>query len=195
MMQEKKITCFIIDDEKPVADRLNHLVKDFTNLEILGVETDPVNAVSMVAEKTPDIVFLDVEMPEMSGFELIEAIRFKSIFPAFIFVTAFDHYGIKAVKESAFDYLLKPVDIDELKECINRFNKKRNLLIRPEDINLPLNPREKEVVALLIKGLTSKEIAEKLFISKTTVETHRQNIRQKTGAKNIAELVSIVLQG
>ena len=193
-MEMEKCTCIIVEDEIKVASHLNHMISDFTDLEVLQVETNPGKAVEYICKLKPDIVFLDVEMPEKSGFELIDDVRERSVYPAFVLVTAFDHYAIRAVKESSFDYLLKPVDIDELKECIARYKRTREITIAGKDIDLPLSPREKEVLALVVKGLTSKEIAEILFISKTTVETHRQNIRMKTGAKTTAELVALTLR-
>jgi two-component system LytT family response regulator/two-component system response regulator LytT len=183
-----------VDDEVKVSERMRHLIADFTGLKILAVESNAEKAVHEICRLKPDLVFLDVEMPGLSGFEVIEAVRKRKIFPAFILVTAFDHYGIRAVKESAFDYLLKPVDIDELKQCLERHEKKQRISITGADIDLPLNPREKEVLALIVKGFTSIEIADKLCISKTTVESHRQNIKQKTGVKNTAELIGLVLR-
>ena len=190
----EKYTCIIVEDEIKVASHLNHLISDFTDLEVLQVETNPTQAVEYICKLKPDIVFLDVEMPEKSGFELIDDVRKRSVFPAFVLVTAFDHYAIKAVKGSSFDYLLKPVDIDELKDCIARYKRTREITIAGKDIDLPINPREKEVLALVVKGMTSKEIGEQLFISKATVETHRQNIRAKTGVKTTAELIALTLK-
>ena len=189
-----KYTCVIVDDEIRVASHLEHMVRDFTDLEVLWVDTNPERVVRHICRLKPDIVFIDVEMPKKSGFEVIEEVRKHKFFPEFIFVTGYDHYAIRAVKESAFDYILKPVDIDELKECIARHVKKREIIVSGSDIDLPLNPREKEVLALIVQGLTSKQIAEKLSISKSTVETHRKNIREKTGAKSTAELIRLVLR-
>lgn len=190
----EKCTCIIVDDEIKVADRLKHLILDFTDLDVLHVETNPEKAIEHICKSNPDIVFLDIEMPKKSGFEVIDEVKKSEFHPEFIFVTAFDHYAIKAVKEHAFDYLMKPVDVDELKECIVRYKRKKWKAIVGSDILLPLNPREKEVLALVVMGLTSKEIAKKLSISKTTVETHRQNIRMKTGTKNTPELVALTLK-
>jgi len=190
----EKCTCIIVDDEIKVAERLKHLILDFSDLDVLHVETNPEKAIEYICKLNPDIVFLDIEMPQKSGFEVIDEVKKSEFHPEFIFVTAFEHYAIKAVKESAFDYLMKPVDVDELKECIVRYKRKKWKAIVGSDILLPLNPREKEVLALVVMGLTSKKIAKKLSISKTTVETHRQNIRMKTGTKNTPELVALTLK-
>ncbi|HLF32869.1 MAG TPA: response regulator transcription factor [Cyclobacteriaceae bacterium] len=186
-------TCIIIDDELRAASRLKSLISDFTDLKVLHVETNPGKGIEKVCALNPDIVFLDIEM-QRSGFNVIDTVKSRNVFPAFILVTAYPQYAIKAVKEAVFDYLMKPVDVDELQEAIKRFKKTRKSIITQSDIKLPLNPREKEVLVLLVQGLTSKQIAEKLFISKSTVETHRQNIRAKTGAKTTAELIALVLK-
>lgn len=189
----KQYTCIIVDDEAHVAGHLEHLIRNFTDLDVLKVETDPEKAIKQICRLKPEIVILDVEMPKKSGFEVISEVRKNHVHPEFIFVTGYNHYAIKAIKESAFDYILKPVDVDELNECIARFRKKREKIVTASDIDLPLNPREKEVLMLIVKGQTSQEIADKLFISKSTVETHRKNIREKTGAKSMAELIARAL--
>jgi len=193
----KEITCIIVDDEEKVANRMKNLVSKFTDLDVIHVETTAEKAIEKICSLKPDIVFLDIEMPGKTGFELINEIRNRNCNPTYILVTAHDHYAIKAVRESAFDYLMKPVDIDELKECIERYKKsingKEKVIVKPDNIKLNLSKREKEVLALIIKGFTSKEIAVKLFISKTTVDTHRQNILSKTGARTTTELIALVL--
>ena len=71
-------------------------------------------------------MFIDIEMPRINGFEIIKIIRKAGVFPTFIFVTGYNQYAIKAIRNAAFDYLLKPVDIDELKEAIIRFGVSQN---------------------------------------------------------------------
>lgn len=193
----REITCIIVDDEVKVANRMKTLVSKFTDIDVIHVETNAEKAIEKFCFLKPDIIFLDIEMPGKTGFELINETRKRNCNPTFILVTAYDHYAIKAVKESAFDYLMKPVDIDELKECIERYKNsiagKEKVIVKPDNIKLHLSKREKEVLALIISGNTSKEIAEKLFISKTTVDSHRQNILAKTGAKTTAELIALAL--
>ena len=188
-----KHTCIIVDDLYEARERLAQLLFSFEDLEILSKEGIPETAVQKIIKLKPDLLFLDVEMPRMSGFDLLEKINKANVFPAVIFTTAFDHYAIKAIKNKALDYLLKPIDVDELKASINRFKieKMASKLTYPK-FSPPLeclSKREKEVLQLLIQGKTSQQIADELFISKTTVDTHRQHLLEKTGFKNTAELV------
>ncbi|MBT4967549.1 MAG: response regulator transcription factor, partial [Bacteroidetes bacterium] len=145
-------------------------------------------AIGRIVKTKPDIVFLDVEMPAMTGFDLMKKVRGNFVFPSFIFVTAYNQYAIKALKTEAFDYLIKPIDIDELRECLERFNHKRNHF--PQIENSCLSEREKEVGRLICKGKTSKEIAGILFLSKHTIDTHRRRILNKLKVKSTSDLIA-----
>lgn len=187
----KKITCIIVDDEKEARDRLEHLLKMLDDIEILEKEGNSGIAVKKITELKPDIAFLDIEMPGKSGLEIVEEVRANHIFPTFIFVTGYNQYTLKAIKKAAFDYLLKPVDIDELRETIERF-KKQSLAISSEntDNNIyNLSDREKEIIKLIVQGKTSKEIGEQLFLSKHTVDDYRRKILEKTDLKSSTQLV------
>jgi DNA-binding NarL/FixJ family response regulator len=193
------IKSIIVDDEKEARDRLSELLKKIEGVVILCSEGDPGIAIRKIIKLKPDIVFLDIEMPGMNGFEVVHEVRSNLVYPTFIFVTGYDQYTIKAIKNSAFDYLLKPIDIDELKESLERYRKEKKLKLDPETIrskfqNTPLTDREIEIIQLLIRGKTSKEIAEELFISKNTVDTHRRNILEKTNLNTTAELIGLCLQ-
>ncbi|MCK4678158.1 MAG: response regulator transcription factor [Bacteroidales bacterium] len=189
----KTINCIIIDDERNSRDRLIILLQKFEEVKIVGFEGDPEKGIDLVCEKEPDIVFIDVEMPRKTGFEVVKEVKKKGCHPTFIFVTGYNQYAIKAIKSDAFDYILKPVDIDELKSSIERFKKCRKTINYTEDDNQilldDLSDREKEIFKLLVQCKTSKEIGEELFISKNTVDTHRRKILEKTGAKNTQELI------
>ena len=195
-METKEITCAIVDDELQIRDRLESLLMKFDNVRILFKEGIPEKAIEKVVASSPDIVFIDVEMPRMNGFEVVKAIREKFCHPTFIFVTAYNQYAIKAIKNGAFDYLLKPIDIDELSNTLKRYQQ----LHRQEAImEIPLfsclSKREKEVLGMVIKGYSSVQIAEKLFISKATVDSHRKNILEKTGAAKLSDLIIKILSG
>lgn len=133
-------------------------------------------------------------MPRLSGFDVIQEVHKIVPNQDFIFVTGFNQYAIKAIKKEAFDFLLKPVDIDELKETIDRY---RTRLLSgsdkihcqdPEILNC-LTERELEILRLISQHKTALEIAENLNISKYTVDTHRKNILEKTGLHKTSELV------
>ena len=191
-----KITCIIVDDEKEARDRLESLINKFEDISLSAVEGDPDLAIEKIISNKPDIVFLEIEMPVKNGFDVVREVRANHVFPTFIFVTGCNQYTIKAIKNAVFDYLLKPIDIDELKETIERFKNQHKLKISSETYNLrsiPLSKREKEILQLIIEGKTSKEIAEQVCISKNTVDTHRRNIIEKTGKKSTAELIGFAI--
>ncbi|MEP7264013.1 MAG: LytTR family DNA-binding domain-containing protein [Bacteroidota bacterium] len=103
----------IVDDEKKGRDSLQTLLEQYcSEVEVVGQADSVENAYQFILKNKPELVFLDVEMPQGSGFELLK--KFDRISFKTIFVTAHQHYAIKAIRFSAIDYLLKPVDVDEL---------------------------------------------------------------------------------
>src|SRR5512145_1169618 len=115
------ITCIIIDDELLLRNRMESLLLKLGNVRILSKEGAPESAIEKVLKLRPDMVFIDVEMPRINGFGVVKAIREKLFYPTFIFVTAFQQYAIKAIKQEAFDFILKPIDLEELSETIERY--------------------------------------------------------------------------
>lgn len=117
------IKVLLIDDEE-VAVSLLQLMIERHLPEITSIKTvsSPVAAADAINEYKPDIVFLDIEMPYLNGFEILRSL--PEIFFDVVFTTAYDKYAIQAIKFSALDYLLKPIDADELKETYNRFIEK-----------------------------------------------------------------------
>ncbi|MCD6355230.1 MAG: response regulator transcription factor [Prolixibacteraceae bacterium] len=184
-----KITAILVDDEKLALNRMANLLKLFPNVEVIHKEFQPETAIEHIVKLKPDIVYLDIEMPGMTGFALIEKVRKQFVFPTFIIVTAYDQYAIKAIKKEAFDYLVKPIDIDDLRDCLERYNQKQNHF--PHIENSCLSEREKEVARLICKGKTSLQIGEKLFISKNTVDTHRRRILKKLEIGSTIDLINL----
>ncbi|MBT3206737.1 MAG: response regulator transcription factor [Bacteroidetes bacterium] len=185
----------IIDNEIAAVKRLKSLLQMFDEIDSITGLIDPQFAIKEIVNKKPDIVFCDVEMPNISGFDLVSEIRSQGVDPKIVFVTAYNHYAIKAIKEFAFDYMLKPVDINEIKNLFNRIaiTKKstgKNIISFASKHNL--TERETEVVEYLLQGLSSKEIGEKLYMSKHTVDSHRRNILSKTDVKNTNELIVLL---
>lgn len=187
-------TAIIVDDEEAGLANMERLLGYCEDISIVGRTKNPEKAVFLITEHKPDILFLDVEMPRMSGFEVLEITRNQGLNPIVIFTTGYDQYAIKAIKAQAFDYLLKPIVLDELKETLERIsnNTIKERGISNEVKNL-LSPREIEILELVVQGKTSKEIAETLFISKTTVDTHRRNLLDKTGCRSTSELLLKVI--
>lgn len=183
-------TVIIVDSDSTSRDDLDRLLEFCGNVSLIAKTGNANRAIELVTVKKPDIIFIDIEMPIMSGFEIVEITRNMGLNPVVIFTTSKTQYAIKAIKFQAFDYLIKPVMLDELKETLIRFS---NSVFNIQHLNLTLgnllSQREVEVFDMVIHGNTSRDIAEKLFISKTTVDTHRRNILVKTGAKNTSELL------
>lgn len=184
------IRTVIIDDERYACERLKKLLTPFSQIEVLNYFTDSVHALEFIKKQKPELVFLDVELEKnISAFDLMEELDGTLFQPAYILVTAHSHYSIKAIKHEVFDYLIKPVDVDELEDTIDRFIKhvslKSGKILR--EFNM-LSEREKSVLNHVLDGKSSREIARLLYISKNTVNTHRRNILKKTGAGSVIEL-------
>lgn len=115
----KKMTAIIIDDELKGRSALRQKLSDYCpQVQVLGEADDGDEGLALIEKSHPDIIFLDIEMPRMNGFEMLHHVREKQFH--LIFTTAYDQYAIKAIKYAAFDYLLKPVDIDELKTAVEK---------------------------------------------------------------------------
>ncbi len=109
----------IIDDEPDAVNALKIIIEEFVpELTIVGSFSDPIKALEGIPQINPELIFLDINMPGLNGFELLESLPHRNF--KTIFVTAYDEYAIKAFKYSAVDYILKPIDIDELILAINR---------------------------------------------------------------------------
>lgn len=117
-------TCLIIDDEKLARDLLREFLESFPDIEIIGECTKGNEAVEKIDKLKPDLVFLDVQMPGMNGFDVLEEIDHE---PYVIFTTAYDQYAIKAFEKNAVDYLLKPLDEERFRVAVNRALKQKEL--------------------------------------------------------------------
>lgn len=109
----------IVDDERLARKELISLLGDFKNIEILGEAANADEAVEMIEQKKPDVIFLDIQMPGKTGFELLESLDRA---PKVVFTTAYDEYALKAFEFNALDYLLKPIHQERLKECISKLS-------------------------------------------------------------------------
>ncbi|GAB3964234.1 LytTR family DNA-binding domain-containing protein [Spirosoma terrae] len=108
----------IVDDERLARNELRRLLENFPKIQIVGEAANADEALPMIDELEPELLFLDIQMPGKNGFELLQSIEGKT--PEVIFTTAFDEYAIKAFEFNALDYLLKPVELARLSEAIHR---------------------------------------------------------------------------
>ena len=114
-----KIKSILIDDESHNLENLNRLLeKNCPNINVVGVGSSADEGVELIKLYQPDLVFLDIQMPSKNGFEMLNAIAIKNF--QVIFVTAYNQYALKAIKSCALDYLMKPVDIQELKNAVSK---------------------------------------------------------------------------
>ncbi|WP_342087180.1 LytR/AlgR family response regulator transcription factor [Dyadobacter sp. OTU695] len=128
----------IVDDERLARNELKRLLEPYTKIEIVGEAANAEEALKLIEEQQPELLFLDIQMPGKNGFELLSSIEGKS--PEVIFTTAFDEYAIKAFEFNALDYLLKPIDTERLKETIHRIEENQ---AQPEASTHPSERAEK----------------------------------------------------
>jgi two-component system response regulator LytT len=115
------INTLIIDDEKPARDELAFLLKAFPEINLVGQGKNGLEAVNLIKEHSPDLVFLDVQMPGLDGFGVLKKlVERKARVPHVVFATAFDHYAVQAFDVNAVDYVLKPFDKSRLAKAIAR---------------------------------------------------------------------------
>ena len=149
------VKSIIVDDEPIARSIIKKFLSEEEEIEIIGECGNGIDAVKMILEEKPDIVFLDIQMPEMTGFEVIEEIGYANL-PHIIFVTAYDQYAIKAFEINALDYLLKPFDKDRFHNSIVRakelIGSKNELKEHIKDLIGSINQEAKYLNRILIKS-------------------------------------------
>jgi two-component system LytT family response regulator len=113
------LTVLIADDERPARSFLSALLRQHTEVQIVGEAADGTSAVQLIESLRPDLVFLDLQMPELDGLEVVRLLKPETM-PLVVFVTAYDHYAVRAFEANAVDYLLKPVEPARLAEALQR---------------------------------------------------------------------------
>jgi len=110
----------IIDDERLARQELRSLLEKYDHIKIIGESNNAENAKKKIESLKPDLIFLDIQMPAKTGFELLEDLSFV---PRVVFTTAYDEYALKAFEVNAFDYLLKPIEEERLEDCLKKLDK------------------------------------------------------------------------
>lgn len=206
------IQILIIDDHPLVGDGIATMLREEDHLQITGVCKTGKEAIEFLQDNSPEIILLDISLPDIDGLELCSLIRKNNKTSKIIGLTSTNEAGIitQLLSRGGNGYLLKNMERDELINAIHEVLNDKIFLSKAANQkileqynsvnhaleNVPvLTRREKEILQLLHEGLNGPQIAEKLFLSPLTVETHRKNLMQKLNAnttqlliKNAAEL-------
>ncbi|MBS1909631.1 MAG: response regulator transcription factor [Bacteroidetes bacterium] len=195
---------FIVDDHYMVIEGIRSLLQNEKNIEWLGHATNADSCISFLKQQLPDVLLMDINLPGKSGIELCKEVneKFPSVF--ILGLSTFNQQSFiqKMMDNGASGYLLKNATQEELMEGITTVAKGKTFLsdeashsLRKEDANnIVLTRREKEVLELIANGMTNTEIAQKLFVGVTTVDTHRKNLLIKFNAKNTATVIRMATQ-
>ncbi len=200
------IKLFIVDDHYMVIEGIHSLLQYETTIIWLGHATNAASCMAFLKYQTPDVILLDINLPDISGLDLCKEI--KTNYPSIniLGLSTFNQQSFieKMMSNGASGYLLKNASQQELLEGISAVaNGKEYIsfdaistLKSVQKINKTpiITRREKEVLILIADGLTNNEIAKQLFISSTTVDTHRKNLLAKFEANNIALLIKMAMQ-
>lgn len=207
-MAEQPIRVMIVDDHAVVRSGLTAFLMVFDDLEMVAQAGSGAEALRLCREHSPDVVLMDLIMPEMDGAATTKAIKQEFPQVQIIALTSFREEELVqgALQAGAISYLLKNVSADELATAIRGAYHGRSTLApeataalihaatQPKAPEYDLTPREKEVLALMITGLNNPQIAEQLIVSQSTVKFHVSSILSKLGASSRTEAVALAVQ-
>jgi len=194
-----KVGIFVVDDHYMVIEGIRSLLQNEKTLDWMGHATNAESCLSFLRLHEPDVILMDVNLPDKSGIDLCKEV--KQLYPpvAVLGLSTFNQQAIikNMIDNGALGYVLKNATKEELLEAINSVLKGKvyyslevlGSLRKPAPSQLLITRREKEVLLLIAEGLTNAAIAEKLFISIPTVNTHRKSLLEKFDVKNTAMLI------
>lgn len=202
------ITILIIDDHPLVTDGIKTMLQSENCLQVIGTTKTGREALAFLEKQSVDVILLDISLPDMDGLSLCELIRANNKTTRIIGVTSANDAGIitQLLHRGGNGYLLKNMERDELIQAIHRvldgyiyLSREANekVLQQFQSLNTALHQvpvltrREKEILTLLGEGLTGPQIADQLFLSNHTVETHRKNMLQKFNVNNTVLLIKV----
>jgi DNA-binding NarL/FixJ family response regulator len=207
----EKIRISIVDDHSLFRKGLKLLLSAYSEIEVVSESSNGIEFLQSLEEKQPDIILMDIEMPEMNGIEATRQAVEKYPALKIISLSMFgeEQYYYKMIDAGAKGFILKNSDIDEVVKAIKSvmqgetyfsqellYNVVKNFseVRKTEQMQIQLSQRELEILDLICKGLSNLEIGEELNISKRTVDKHRANILSKTDTKNTASLVMYAVE-
>jgi DNA-binding NarL/FixJ family response regulator len=207
MQPTTPIRVLLVDDHRLVLAGLRMLLEPLAFVQVVGTATTAAEAYTAVAQHRPEVVLLDINLPDQSGLEVCR--QLTDTYPGLkvLALTTLNEksYVTRMMQQGAAGYVLKNASPEELAEALTRvragkkyFSEEvQELLLQPTP-PVPAVPlltrREKEVLALIANGLTSQDIADRLFVSALTIETHRRNLLTKFEVNNTASLIRLAAQ-
>lgn len=200
-----KIKVFIVDDHYMVIEGIRSLLQNEEGIEWSGHATNAASCVAFLQQQLPDVILMDINLPDKNGIDLCKEVKEKYPSVFILGLSTFNQQSFiqKMMNNGASGYVLKNATQEELMEAIETVSKGKTYLsdevassLRKEvPSEIPVvTRREKEVLLLIADGLTNAEIAKQLFLSTTTVDTHRKNLLAKFDVKNTASLIKKAAQ-
>lgn len=199
-----KTRVFIVDDHYMVVEGIRSLLQTEQEIEWVGHAMNAASCLAFLQQQLPDVILMDINLPDKSGIDLCKEVKqnYPSVFILGLSTFNQQSFVHKMMDNGASGYVLKNATQSELMEAIQAVAKGKTFLSDEVASSLSeskatqpvLTRREKEVLELISEGLTNSEIAEKIFVSVSTVDTHRKNLLAKLEAKNTADLVRLAIR-
>lgn len=207
----KMIRISLVDDHPAILNGLRMILAGFAQVEVLGGYANAATLMAGLAEAVPDVVIMDIQLPGEDGISLCKKVT--TTWPSvkvIVFTNCNDRHYVKSMfQHGASGYLLKTADGEVIRAAIDAVMRNEQYVHeelkevmfqqiitnkRNDPYTIPLTRREREVIALVVQGLSNQEIAARLFLSVRTVENHRFNLIQKLDVKNTAALVKKAIE-
>jgi DNA-binding NarL/FixJ family response regulator len=211
-----KIRVVLADDHYIVRNGIKALLEDNPSVEVIGEANNGIEAIQKVKELSPDVILMDITMPEMNGLQAAEIIskQYKNTRTLILSMHDNEDYVLRSLEVGAHGYLLKDSTREDIYKAVQMIhngekfyssnvyniivngyiNKVKNKPSSGESVKSKLSRKEKEILKLIVEGKSSREIAELHDLSIRTVDNHRANMMKKLEVKNAAELVKLAIE-
>ena len=197
-----KISVFIVDDHLMVIEGIRTLLQNEPDIELIGYASSGIECLRFIKDRKPDVILMDINMPGQSGVELCRDVKLQYPDIFILGLSTFNQFSYidSMMDQGASGYLLKNASKEELVEAIHTAMKGKLFLSHDVAQTLKdaadtvkeipiLTRREKEILGMIAEGLTNPQIADKLYLSLSTVDSHRKNLMRKLNMKNTALLI------